>query len=285
MQFHPTGTDPTPTALLVCRNVRWNLVILLAILWAVPVFWWYVAAPLWVLSLCTALPLLLTWPMVSAWRKRGSADNWVLALYGDGIWLNLRDCDYNEAEPAETVVFLPYREVAAARRVVHRYTTPSSDNGTTAHRDVYLELQLTTGNGALTKALADERRRDPPQHSHLGGHVTSQTRRTQFPIEMESDNAIRIKFSVASYGLRPKLRKVLAALQKFVIVETDQQDSTGHWRTLDDLQFESLVRRLIASGDRMNAVALLRRRKGISLAAARELVAGLAARERQPASE
>ncbi len=32
--------------------------------------------------------------IAGTWRKRGRADNWFVALYSDGIWLNLRDCEY-----------------------------------------------------------------------------------------------------------------------------------------------------------------------------------------------
>src|SRR5215217_1604723 len=135
MQLHPTGTDPISNALVVSRNVRWNIAVLLAIFWAAPVFWWYVSAPAWVLYMCIALPLLLTWPMFSSWRKRGRADNWVLALCRDGLWLNLRDCEYSDVEPGETVVFLAYSEISVARRVVHQHTTPSSDGGaSTLHK-------------------------------------------------------------------------------------------------------------------------------------------------------
>jgi len=106
MQFYPTGTNPTPEALLVCRNVRWNIAILLVILWAAPVFWWFVDAPSWVLIVCVALPLLVTWPMIRSWHRRGQVDNWVFAIHRDGVWLNLRDCEFTDAEPAETVLFL-----------------------------------------------------------------------------------------------------------------------------------------------------------------------------------
>jgi hypothetical protein len=288
MQFHPSGTDPTPTALLACRNVRWNIVIILAVLWAAAIFWWCVPAPYWVRIICTALLFLLTWPIIKSWRKRGRAENWVLAIYNDGVWLNLRDCEYIEAEPANTIVFLPYHEIAAVRRVVHRYTTPSSDNDTTSYKDVYLELRLrTSDNSALKKALADERRRDPPPRSHFGGAVTSQTRRTQFPVEMEGDSAVRVKFTHfgSGYGLRPALKKVLATLEQFVTVESDEQQSTASWRELDETQFDDLVRRLATSGQSLDAIRLLRERKGLSTTAAHNFVEALAIGEKQPALE
>jgi hypothetical protein len=266
MKFHPSSTDPTSQALLVCRNTRWFILVLLAIIWAAPIFWWSVSAPLWVTILCAALPLFLTWPMLSSWRKRGGSHNWVLALYGDGLWLNLRDCEYAEAAVADSIVFLPYGEISAARRVVHRYTTPNSDHGSTSHKDVFLELEMSAENVAeLRRALTDERFRNPPERSHLGGAVTSRTRRSQFPVEVEGDNAVRIKFAVFSYRLRPSIGKVLAALQQYVVVEPERRQTTANWRELDDAQFDALLRRLVVAGQRMDATALMRERTKISL--------------------
>jgi hypothetical protein len=262
--------------------------VLLPIFWAIPITSWYVGGPKWLVYLTAILPILLSWPLTSSWRKRGRSDNWILALYGDGLWLNLRDCEYCDAEPGETIVFLPYREIAAVRRVVHRYSTPSSDNDTTAHKDVYLELQLATDDtAALKKALTDERRRNPPPHSYFGGFVTSQTRRTQFPIEMEGDKAVRIKFAVfgSGYGLRPSLKKLLATLDPFVTVESEETINTENWRKLDDSQFDALVERLVRSGQRIDAVRLIQERKKISTTAAHNLVEELGRRERQPASD
>lgn len=273
MKFHPTGTDPTRDALLVCRNTRWGVVMLLAVLWAAPIFWWYVAAPWWVTALCAALPALLTLPMFGIWRRRGRADNWVLALYRDGIWLNLRDCDYHLAEPAKTVVFIPYAEVGAARRFIHRYTTPSSDHGSTSRKDSYLELQLSTPDtGELQRVLDEERRRDPPQRSHLGGFVTSRTRRTQAPIELEDDGTLRVKFRMLNYWLTPSLKKVLKALQQFVTIEADHVPIRADWTTIDGLEFDELVRHLVRNGARIDAMELLRRRKGFSTTEAKQFV-------------
>ena len=273
MQFHPTGTDPTREALLVCRNTRWGVVVLLAVLWVVPVFWWYVGAPWWVTALCAALPLLLTLPFLGVWRRRGRADNWVLAVYRDGVWLNLRDCDYHLAEPAETVLFVPYSEIASARRFIHRYTTPSGESGDTYHKDSYLELQLNTADTReLRRMLDEERRRDPPQQSHIGGLVTSRTRRTQAPIELEGEGTLRIKFRMLNYWLSPSLKKVLVTLQRFVTIETEHAPSREEWKAVSGVEFDELVRGLVKNGSRINAMELLRLRKGMSTTEAKQFI-------------
>ncbi len=283
MQFYPTNTDPTSSALLVCRNVRWNIVVMLVVFWAIPLGLWFAGAPKWLFYAATILPLLLTWPLISSWRKRGRADNWVIVLHGDGIWLNLRDCEYVEAEAGNTIVYLLYREIASGRRIVHRYTTPSSDHGSTSHKDVYLELRLKSHDcDKLIKALAEERRRDPPKRAHLGGVVTSQTRRTQFPIEMEGETALRVKFAVGSYGLRPSIKKVLATLGGFIVIEEEHRQISENWRDLDDNAFDDLVRCLARAGKRLDAERLLRERKGLSTTAAHQFIEALEGGEQSP---
>ncbi|MEX0642253.1 MAG: hypothetical protein WD468_06105 [Pirellulales bacterium] len=273
MQFHSTGTDPTREALLVCRNTRWNILVLLAIFWAAPIFWWIVAAPVWVTGLCAFVPLLITWPMVSTWRKRGRADNWVLAIYRDGIWLNLRDCEYYDAEPAESVVFVPYSEIIAARRHVHRYTTPSSDGGNTSYKDVYLELELNAADcGELRIALDDEGRRESPPRSYFGGFIVSRTPRTRGPICLEGERMLRIKFTVSNFGLRPSLKRVLTKLQGFVNVDGDKAPQREEWDQIDGDEFDALVRRLAKNGEQINAVALLRSRTRMSMTEAKQFV-------------
>jgi hypothetical protein len=282
MQFYPTGTDPTSSALLVCRNVRWNLLLLLAIFWAIPGLFWYFSAPWFLVWLSAVLPLLLTWPILGSWRKRGSTDNWVLALQGDGLWLNLRDCEYAEAQTGNSIVFLPCHEIASARRVVHRYTTPSSDSDSTTYRDVYLELRLRndSDSSVFKKAIADERGRELPEHAHLGGAITSRRRRSGAPIEMEGKDAVRIKFTVGNYGLRPGLNKVLATLGSLVTVEADEQQITEHWKSLSDNEFDAFVCRLVSAGKEIDATHLLQHRSGWTTTEAHNFIEELEAKLR-----
>jgi hypothetical protein len=259
----------------VCRNVRWNLLVLLAVLWAFPIGIWFADGPWWLLCLVSAVPALLTWPLMSAWSRRGRRDNWILAVYADGLWLNLRDCDYHAAEPAETVVFLPYGEIDSVRQYVHRYVTRSGSRST-YHKDVYLEILLReTDTTELQVALAEEWERQPPPRKYFGGQVTSRTRRTQAPITVEGDELVRVKFSVSNYGLRPPLKKVLALLERFVAVDADHESPTEDWEKLDGPQFDALIRRLATNGQRFDAMKLLRQRKGLSATEAKQFVEGL----------
>ena len=278
MQLHPTGTDPTASALLVCRNARWHLLLLLAIFWAIPVFWWYVQAPTWVLVMSGAIPLIITWPMLSTWRKRGRKDNWVLAVAASGVWLNLRDCEDHAADAGETVVYVPYREIAGVRRLVHRYTTPSSDNRSTHHRDVHLEILLDrVSNADLQAALAQERQRPLPEGSYFGGAVTVRNRRRHFPIATEGDQVIRIKFSSSTYGLRPRIKAVIALLGRYIEVLGEVTLESPNWDDVEGEELDDLVKRLAASGQQFDAIRILRNRRGLSHADARQAVEAIAA--------
>lgn len=277
MEFHPTGTDPTREALLVCRNARWNILVLLAFLWAFPVFAWLVDGPWWFLGIFASIPILLTWPLVSSWRRRGRADNWVLAVYRDGLWLNLRDCDYHAAEPAESIVFLPFREVESVRRYVHRYVVRDRSEST-HYKDVYLEIKLrSTDTGELQLALAEEWKRQPPPRELFGGNVTSRTRRTQAPIAVNGDDVVRVKFTVSNYGLRPPIAKVLKLIGRFVKVEADFEPSKEDPDTFDDARFDAMIRDMVTNGKRIDAMNLLKERKGISTTEAHQLVEELSA--------
>lgn len=85
----------------MCRNARFGLLILLAIFWAAAVVWWWFDAPRLISYVCGAIALFITPPVLGSWRKRGRPENWVLALHPDGLWVNLRDCEYYLAEPGE----------------------------------------------------------------------------------------------------------------------------------------------------------------------------------------
>jgi hypothetical protein len=273
MQFHPTGTDPAPAALVVCRSARWNLLILLAIFWAIPTALLLASAPIWAIAIAALLPALLTSPLVGVWRKRGRPDNWVLALHGDGLWLNLRDVEYHAAEPGSTIVFLPYDEIPSAQPVIHRYTTPTGNGKTRYHRDIYLELRTKPQHVAeLRDAIAAEWKRELPRKQHLGGMVTSHSRRTNSPLEIEGDNAVRIKFSSSTVGLRPSINRVLDLLHEFVKVEEASKPPLVEWRELTDTAFEEFVHRLAVSGQKINAMELLRRRRGMSTTEAKHHV-------------
>jgi len=260
MQFHPTGTDPTTEARLVCRNARFNILILLAIFWGIPALWWYLEV-YWLAYSCLALAVFLANVMLPIWHRRGRPENWVLAIYRDGLWLNLRDIEYHTAEPGQTIVFIPFTEIQSVRKFIHRYETPSSD-GNTSHKDVYLELLLNTDEGVLVDvALKEDQQRKLPPKGCLGGFVTVSTKRGRAPVAVQGEDTLKVKFSMSNYGLTPNIRTTLAELGKYVDVEPECKEELPDLEDLNDTEFNNLVSQMVTDGRRIDAIKLLRTRK------------------------
>lgn len=273
MQLHPTNTDPTSGALLVCRAARWNLLALLAILWLLPIGVWLFEGPWWGVLLGATIPVAVTLPIVGAFRKRGKPENWILALHRHDLWGNLRSVENVEAVPGQTAVQIPYQEIEFVRRVDHRYTIPSNNRNTRHHRDIYLELQLPSeAIAAIAAELASENKRELPEQTHLGGLVKSRTGRAQSPVIIEGDYALRIRFSSASVRLRPSLARTMAVLKNYVTARPDFLEDSDHWQNLDESEFDKLVQKLALNGQLIDATKLVRRQKQLSLRDAREYV-------------
>lgn len=273
MKLYPTSTDPTGDAQLVCRNARLGLLILLAIFWAAAVLWWWLDAPRLIYYLCAGIAMFITPFVLGSWRKRGRPENWVLALHRDGLWVNLRDCEYYLAEPGDTVLFVPYEEIISAKKSIHRYTAPSG-NGSRQHKDVYLDLQINSPETELLRAaLKADRKRSSPPRKYLGGLVTvSDGGIKRQPTELVRDDLLRIKFTSHNVGLRPRLKRVLSTLAYHVSVEQEQQQAETDWQTLDDTGFHQLVQKMVRDGKDFQAISVLRQRSDMSTTAARDFV-------------
>jgi hypothetical protein len=95
---------------------------------------------------------------------------------------------------------------------------------------------------------------------------------------MEGTNVVRIKFSSSSYRLRPSIAKTLAMLRKFMRVEGDRQERAADWQVLAGVELDDLVRQLATGGQRIEAMEIIARRKGISHTEAKRLVDGISER-------
>ncbi len=278
MQLHPTGADPTTDALFVCRNARFNLLILAAVLWAIPAFFAYQAFPWYVVYPSTAFALLITLPILSSWRKRGSRANWVLAVLPDAVWLNLRDCEYADAECGQSVVSLPWGDIEEAGKNTHRYTTRGGD-GDTHHKDVYLDFSVSPeAASAVRAALQAERKVRTKERRYLWGVTVSQGAIKRQPIDVPGEGVIRVKFTSGNYGLVPGTKQALAAMADYVAIAESGESALGDWRSLEDPEFDKLVLDLIEDGRDIEAIKLLRSRHDLSLSDAKEFVDGVRGR-------
>lgn len=269
MTFHPPATDAASGALVVCRYIRWNILVLLAVLWAIPTGVAGGGGPGWIVWLTAALPALLTPPMVGSWLRRGRRANWVLALHRDGLWLNLRDCEFCEAEPGDTALFIPYREIASAAKSVSRYTLPSTEPRSVTHRDVALVLTLNVpATQSVRAALAADKARPLTVKKYFGGLITVQSSRGGAPVEALDGDRLRIMFSDATRGVSPRLGRVLRVLADFIAVGAEPAPQTSQptadWRHMDDAAFDALVLQLADRGRRIDCVKLLKERRGMT---------------------
>ena len=273
MKIFSSGTDPTHDAELVCRNTRFGLLILLFVFWGAAGLWWWLEAPRIVVYGCAAVALFISPFLIGSWRNRGKACNWVVALHPDGIWLNLRDSEYHEFEPGNTIVFLPYGEIETARKHIHRYSTSDSD-GNTSHKDVYLGLTLSCDTTELRNAIQAERKRPSAMREYFGGFIRiGQKKIKRMPIELKPEgDKLHIKFSASNFGLSPRLSNVLAVLQKYVQIEGEEEQNDGRWQDLDDTKFDELFCQLIRDGHDIKASKLLRRKQNISISQARKFI-------------
>lgn len=277
MRFHASGYDPAPRATLVCRYQRWGLLVILAVFWGAAVAWWRLEAPALVTYGVAGLAALITFPVLRTWRKRGRCDNWALAIDPSGVWLNLRDSEYHDAERGETIVHLPYREIRSVRRTIERYTLPHRKNDSTKHREDYLEIQLARPEAPqIAERIAAEQQREAPPHKSFGGMVTTRIPRTVATIRTTGDDKVLILYSSRTHRLSPRLSRILAALERYVPIEGDEQSSPESWKTLDDAQLDDRLRALVSQGRLIDAMKLARASKKLSLTEARELVNSIA---------
>lgn len=278
MQFHISGYDPSPRSTLVCRYQRWGLLVVLAFFWGAAVLWWYLEAPAQVIYSVAALAAMITFPLLRLWRKRGRSDNWALALDPGGVWLNLRDCEYHDAEPSETIVHIPYQEIRAARRSIDRYALPGKESNSTEYRDDYLELLLVRPEAPrIAERVSAEQRREAPPRKSFGGIVTTRIPRHVAAVCTVGDDVVRILYSSKTHRLSPRMSRILAGLERHVPIERELESASTSWKSLSEAELDERLHALVAQGRLIDATKLVRKSKGLSLSEAKAVVDSLGA--------
>lgn len=273
MELHPTGTDPTRDALLVCRAARFQHLILLVVLWCIPVAWWWFSAPIIVTAACALLALLLTPLMLGDWLKRGRPDNWVLALHSTKLWINLRSYGATNAPQAETVLSIPYREIQSIRRTIHKYTTQGSD-GKTNHTEVFLDFFFRdTDIEQVENILKSERELAIPLNEYWNGLVKVGNRQLKsFPVDTLGENGLRVVYSSSRNGLTPSIKKVLALLGRYVAIEEPLETKLANEQDLTDEEIDARILHLAQMRDTIEAIRMLRRHREMSLLEAKQFI-------------
>jgi hypothetical protein len=230
---------------------------------------WQRGVPRFVWGGCAVLAaLLVPWFLADAVAKFSSA-NWLLCVGPDGLWINLRWYQNRHMPEAATVVYLPYEEIASARRHIETWSTParpSSTAGTHWTRES-LELALASGETRqIAQGLADERGR------RAGVKGTHQA------VTVPAVAVVRIAWRGHGNDVVPPLTRVLDELSRHVKVNEPTRMDRADWRELSEAELDELVGQLVQSGDDVVAAQLLIRRRGCSPTEAHQVVRQQASR-------
>lgn len=294
MQFHTESEVIPDGSGLLCRPSRLRAVFATALFCAlfagIPAMWWMLSAPWPVWGGCTLLALTLVPLMMHDLLLRFRPSNWLLWIRPDGLWIRFRSYqDQHAPDNAPAVVHVEFSEVARAQPLVESYSTPSGRNNSVRHREQALLIHLNGEPGSeLQEALAAERSRIPTERVVLG-FIRVAGKASHFPVTMPSPSVIRIAWRGGrGNDVIPRLERVLDHIARVVgiqfSVSTDpRREERPRWDKLDDSQLDALVRQLVESGARIEAIRLLARRKGCTTTEAHKRIEELARQsERTP---
>ncbi len=215
--------------------------------------------------------VLLTRRFVTA---RFHPSNWLVRMNETGIYVQYRSY-LNYEFPAEdpSVTFLSLGEIASARLVKERVTTPDPARPGTSQTQYlrYVDLELSGDTAPLANALQAERGEEAPLKKRWYGG-TSSTLYRDYPATMTAPNTIRIHWNVV-----PGTHRFLDALRPYTVIKDPislRQDFT-QTKSLSREEQEKQLRELVARGENMSAVAAASKIYRCSLGEAKRIVDSL----------
>lgn len=237
-----------------------------------PFFWRHVGAP-WPLWLffggiaVIVIPLVVS-NLLATFRRT----NWIVCVRPTEIVINLRSYQDQSLTEIPTVLVLNDVEIAAARQHTQRYSTPSRNRRSMWHALHSLEIELAHDNSdELASALGAIRRLPQVRKNYLGIGVS--TRIVHFPVSLPSANRIRIAWRGGlGNWISPSLAHVLHRLARLTKVADSSHQKNGDWSKVADAELDALIFDLAQSGCKLDAIEILRLRRGYSLTAAHEFV-------------
>ncbi len=219
----------------------------------------------WPIGALLAFCVANLWPGV---RRGFGPRHWAVRLRSNGIAVRIRSYLNDDlAADDPTVCWIPSAEIRSIRCDRTRRLLPGS-----RHRDLlvveqHLDVELVHDRTQrLGEALARERRSSRRGRAH----------HSVYPVRVVSPNVVRITWRDPRLALRPGLHHALAFLGRHYRVEEPLARSVD-WRKASEKEVDDLVLELCVMGSRMEAVSVLRLRRGMALEEARRLVEQLAA--------
>ena len=277
MQIHHSDLDLPNNVKLVCRQ-SWltaltGILVCFSLLVGLPVALWSTGAlPSWLGIVILFIAAMVTPLFAHTLLATLRSSNWTLAIAPDGLWINLRSYQNYRFPRGETVVHIPFGELASVSRHVAKRSTWSGD-GPMSWTETSLNLWLlSTASDRLKTAIAKERGRRTNQ-KFLGGLITTSGRANHVPVLAPRDNLVRVAWKSRHDFLRPKIDDVLDKLAEHVQVVEDQvQDASDDFYKIPDSRIDERILEFVESGDSFSAVKLLRLRRGYTLTEAKTFV-------------
>lgn len=258
------------------RLVTALLTVLLTVIFAgLPLLFRYANAPALVWGPYGALGVFIVALVVQNLVATLRPTNWLVWVRPDGVLLNCRSYhDPSQADPA-CVVQIGYGELVAAGQHVTRYTTPSSEGGSTYHRLESLDLELRHNDTQALAAALEECHASYTRRWFLLFTVT--TRPVHFPIRLVEANRIRVAWrgGVGNW-VSPPLAEVLSELSGHVPEAPAQERVFTDWAQASEPELDEQLLHLVATGDRIDAMKILVKRRGCTLTEAKQCVEQLA---------
>lgn len=263
------GCDVAPDGSgLVCRQGRLAGVLVVVVFGAACFFpaaalWWGGGSPL------VYVPLALVAAGITALfigdaRARFRDTNWVLWIRPQSLCINLRSYQDQSTLDTLSVVELSDDEIAEVQRRIERYTTPKSNGGTIDHKLESLDIHLCEAeSGELATALAEIRRVQQPWSSFLGMSSTSKV--SLQSVSLPEPKRVRIAWHGGQgHSIAPRLKRVLASLAPRLNIAEPADDRRPDWREIPDAALEDEILKLVCAGNRLDAIKLLKVRRGLS---------------------
>ncbi len=270
--YRPWGALIMLAMVLACPAVPVVLVVEKVDIFGGGMPWWG-----WVLASPIGLVGLVIWVVVlgASWQAVGACfrrSNWVMRVAFEGLYLQFRSyLNHHFPEEGPTVVHLPWGDIAAVQRTVHRTLSVGNRGRSEMKMASYLDLHLThTDTEPLRQAVAQEAARKPPKK----GRTSS--RFHHVPVQVPEPGVVRVEW---------RGRGMIKALQNRVPIRPRRRTGCGCGDSPGGDDVDGQIIDLIEQGRRMAAIRTVRHRYRMSLTEARDFVDDLVQGQAQRAEE
>lgn len=168
---------------------------------AFPVLCWYFQGPLFFLVVFTLMGTFMAWLMIRHIVNLFRSGNWTMAIQHDELVINLRSFHNGGFTDAETVLHLPFDEIAGARICSAQVDTFTPNRRRTAKpaqtTETSVDLADFVDSEDLKAAILEESHRLTPKRMVLG--IPSSGRFNHIPVSLIQPRTLRIYWT----GPRP----------------------------------------------------------------------------------